>query len=255
MKWAAYNCSPYFLMIMKNKTIKLDPRLSLAVSFIKGNVVADIGTDHAYIPIYLLTSGKCNYAIASDINEGPLMRAKANAMSYGVDKNIYFGLTDGLQQLPLEEKGVTDIIICGMGGELIANIIEASDYTKKNNVNLILQPMSSIDELRTYLAENGFEIKDEGICSSQGKIYQCINCCYTGNKYSLSPAEAVIGKVNITKGNENPYFATLIAKLTEQTKHIILGKQKGGNDSDKEKALLAELEIITQKLGDNNEDF
>lgn len=240
---------------MNNKNIKLDPRLSLAVSFVRGKVAADIGTDHAYIPIYLLTSGKCNYAIASDINEGPLMRAKANAMSYGIDNKVFFGLTDGLRGLPLEEKGVTDIIICGMGGELIANILEASEYVKNKDVNLILQPMSSIDELRTYLADNGFEIKDEGICSSQGKIYQCINCAHTGTRYSLSPAETALGKINIEKADDNPYFIPLLAKLTEQTKHIILGKQKGGNDSEKEKQLLLELESIANRLGDNHEDF
>ena len=84
---------------MKKKTINLDPRLSLAASFVKGRSVADIGTDHAYIPIYLLTEGKCTTAIASDINEGPLMRARANASEYSVDSNIHFALTDGLERL------------------------------------------------------------------------------------------------------------------------------------------------------------
>ena len=242
-------------MIMNNRNIKLDPRLSLAASFVKGKVAADIGTDHAYIPIYLITSGKCSYAIASDINEGPLMRAKANAISYGVDKKIYFGLTDGLQKLPLEEKEVTDIIICGMGGELIANIIDASDYTRNKNVNLILQPMSSLEELRLYLANNGFKIKNEGICTAQGKIYQCINCSYTGVSYSLSPAEMVMGKINIAKSTENPHFAALLSKLTEHTKHIIIGKQKGGSDFEKEKALLTELESIAKRIGENNDNF
>ena len=242
-------------MNMNNKNIKLDPRLSLAASFVKGKVVADIGTDHAYIPIFLLTSGKCNYAIASDINEGPLMRAKANAISYRVEKNIHFGLTDGLRDLPLEEKGITDIVICGMGGELIAKIIDASEYAKRKDVNLILQPMSSIDELRTYLADNGFYIKDEGICSSQGKIYQCINCSFVGESYTLSAAEKAIGRINIAKGNKNPNFEMLLSKLTEQTKHIILGKQKGGEESEKEKTLLAELESIAKKLENTNEDF
>ncbi len=238
-------------MTMKNKNIKLDPRLSLAASFVRGEVAADIGTDHAYIPIYLLTSGKCRYAIASDINEGPLMRAKANAADYKVADKIYFGLTDGLRNLPLEEKSVSDIVICGMGGELIASILEASDYTRRDGVNLILQPMSSIDELRTYLSEKGYEVLDEGICTSQGKIYQCINCTYTGKPYSLTAAEKALGKINIEKGEENPHFASLLTKLTEQTKHIILGKQKGGNDPEKEQYLLLELEAIAKKLGEN----
>ncbi len=234
---------------MNNKNIKLDPRLSLAASFVQGDVAADIGTDHAYIPIYLLTSGKCRYAVASDINKGPLMRAKANAYEHGVHSRIYFGLTNGLKNLPLEEKGVTDIVICGMGGELIAQIIAASEFPRRKNINLILQPMSSIEELRHYLAENGFEIKDEGICKSQGKLYQCINCTYSGEKYSLSPAEAILGKTNIEKGSANPHFAALLGKLIEQTKHIIRGKEKGGTAAEAEKNLLSELNSIEKNGG------
>ena len=240
---------------MNNKNIKLDPRLSLAASFVRGDVAADIGTDHAYIPIYLLKSGKCAYAIASDINEGPLMRAKENAFEYGVADNIYFGLTDGLKSLPLEEKGVTDIIICGMGGELIAQILEASEYAHKKGINLILQPMSSIAELRYYLADKGYEIIGEDICFAQGKLYQCINCTYTGNSYALSKVEAILGRLNIENGADNKYFHLLLYKLLQQTKHIILGKQKGGNDSEKEKALLSELETITKRMESCNDNI
>ncbi len=233
---------------MKKSKIKLDPRLSLAASFVKdGGVAADIGTDHAYIPIYLITEGICKKAIASDINEGPLMRAKANSADYGVENSIYFALTDGLDGLPLEEMSVTDIIICGMGGELIARIINDSEYAKKADVNLILQPMSSIEELRYYLAGNGFRISDEGICTSQGKIYQCINCTYDGIKRSITPAEAALGKINIEKGCSNPHFLQLLKKITERTTHIIKGKENGGNDTEDDKKLLYELISISEK--------
>ena len=234
---------------MKKKTINLDPRLSLAASFVKGRSVADIGTDHAYIPIYLLTEGKCTTAIASDINEGPLMRARANASEYSVDSNIHFALTDGLDGLPLNEMNTSDIVICGMGGELIARIIDESEYVKKGQVNLILQPMSSVEELRYFLADNGYCIMDESICLSAGKLYQCINCIYDGTKRHISAAEAAIGHINIKKGIENPHFLSLLRKLINRTTYIIEGKEKGSGDASDEKDLLRELQDISNKLG------
>lgn len=235
---------------MTNKNIRIDSRLSLAASFVRrGGVAADIGTDHAYIPIYLLENGISPYAIASDINEGPLSRAKENAKLHGVYDKIYFGLTDGLDGLPLSEKEVCDIVICGMGGELIARIVDDCSYALREGVNLILQPMSSIGELRYYLAKKGFKTLDEGICKSQGKIYQCINCTYTGEPCTLTEAEALIGKVNIERGRENPLFEELITNLINRTKFIIVGKEKGSGDAMSDKMLLAELEEIYNRRG------
>lgn len=223
------------------KTITLDPRLSLAASFVEGKVCADIGTDHAYIPVYLLTSGKCDYAIASDINEGPLNKAKENAALYNVSDKVYFALTDGLRNLPLEEKSVTDIVICGMGGELIASIIDACPYTRNKNVRLILQPMSSIEELREYLDENGFNTVKESICVSAGKIYQCICTVYDGEIRNSSPAELSLGKLNIQNGAGNIHFNDLLDKLIAQTQKKIDGKKKGSADFSADASLLEEL--------------
>ncbi len=231
--------------------ITLDKRLELAVSFVRGPVCADIGTDHAYIPIHLLQSGKCRYAIASDINEGPLKNAEINARKYNVHGSIYFALTDGLDGLPLKEKQVSDIVICGMGGELIADIVSRSEYTKNKDVNLILQPMSSIEELRTYLADNGYSITDEGITFAQGKLYQCISCCYSGDKAEYTAAELALGKINIARGFDNPYFKPLVEKLIIQTKKKIEGKMRGGVDNTAESTLLSELNKI---IGETNDD-
>ena len=110
------------------KNIIPDGRLGRAADFVReGAVVADIGTDHAYLPIYLLLSGKIKFAVASDINRGPLDSAKRNAAKYGLTDKMRFTLANGLDGLPLEEDGVSDIVICGMGGELIAQIIAASE--------------------------------------------------------------------------------------------------------------------------------
>ena len=107
----------------------LDRRLRTACDLLpEESVVWDIGTDHAYIPIYLLRCGKCTAAVASDINRGPLEAAKRNAELYGVSERITFLLTNGLGETDPAAYGVTDLCICGMGGELIAEILRASPY-------------------------------------------------------------------------------------------------------------------------------
>ena len=229
------------------KTITLDTRLSLAASFVSGEVCADIGTDHAYIPVYLLTSGKCKYTIASDINEGPLNKARENAAKYGVADKVYFALTDGLNGLPLMDKGVTDIVICGMGGELIASILDACEYTRNGKVNLILQPMSSIEELRRYLDEKGYATETESICKSAGKVYQCLRCKYDGVKRCSSPAELMIGKINISNGKSNPHYTELLDKLILQTTRKAEGKRAGNQDHSEDDALICELKELRDR--------
>ncbi len=233
-------------MTMNNIPV-LDSRLSLAASFVReGAVCADIGTDHAYIPIYLLLSGKCESTIAADINEGPLERARINAARYGIDEGITFCLADGLSTLPLEEAGVTDIVICGMGGELIASIIDASEYPKKEGVRLILQPMSQAARLRQYLSGAGFATVGGALSRAQDKLYQCIVCEYTGKACSLSPAELELGAENI-EAEASPLFFEMLANLIKKTERAIEGQRLGGIDTARLEALLSELYTIKTK--------
>ena len=143
------------------KELVLSKRLSAAASFVSdGAIVADIGTDHAYIPINLILSGKASYVIASDVNEGPIAIAKENIEKYGVADKITVRVANGLDGI--EQYKPDNILICGMGGELIVNILKASEYIKNSSVKLILQPMTSIKELREYLSD-GFLITNEEI--------------------------------------------------------------------------------------------
>ncbi len=186
--------------------LKLSKRLSAAASFVRdGAVCADIGTDHAYIPISLVLDGKVKYAIASDINEGPILKARENIEKYGLSHKITARIADGLNGI--EEFKPNSIVICGMGGELIARIINDCDYVKQQGIQLILQPMTSIAELREYLS-HGFKIYDEDIVFDADKLYQIICAEYDGKEHSYTSAELEIGKINIEK--RPPLYENLV---------------------------------------------
>ncbi|MBE6713730.1 MAG: SAM-dependent methyltransferase [Ruminococcaceae bacterium] len=236
-------------MVYTNPPI-LDSRLSLAASFVRqGAVCADIGTDHAYIPIYLLMTGRSDFAIAADINEGPLERAKENAARYGIEANIEFCLADGLSGLPLHERQVSDIVICGMGGELIASILSASEYVKNSGIRLILQPMSATAKLRAYLSENGFAEINGGFARAQDKLYQCIVCHYDGKVRRLSPASLELGEKNIKEHLSDPVFSQMLEKLINKCSRAIEGMKQGSVDTNEMESLLSELlEIKKRKV-------
>lgn len=151
-------CPPFLTLkgddaVIKTHTIKLTERLAMAASFVRDNAfVADIGTDHAKLPIYLVQTGKAARCIACDINKMPLERARTNINEYGLDDKIELLLTNGLQGV--ESYGVTDVIIAGMGGELIQEILKNSKV-KKHGTRFILQPMTKESELRRWLYDNG----------------------------------------------------------------------------------------------------
>lgn len=225
--------------------IKLDPRLLTAAKMVRADsVVADIGTDHAYLPVYLIQNGIAKFAVASDINKGPLERARQSAEKYGVTEKMRFALADGLSGVQPERDGVTDIIICGMGGELIARIIGGSDYTRRDGINLILQPMSSAYELREYMAGAGYEILDERLSRAAGKIYTCILSRYDGKKREFSPVQLLLGEKNIEKREKlfDDYAMRHKVSLEKRT----AGLRMGGLDSTFEEDLVREIDELLE---------
>ena len=140
--------------------INLDSRLTAVASLVRCNSrLADIGTDHAYIPVYLANKGVITKAVASDINDGPLKNACNNIMLYGLSDKIETVLSNGLEALP--EGCADDIIIAGMGGILISEILEKCCWIKKNNIRIIAQPMTHAEKVREFFIKNGFKIKEE----------------------------------------------------------------------------------------------
>ena len=136
---------------------KISKRLTSAASLAREGVrIADIGTDHAYLPIYLYLSGRASGGVVSDINQGPVDRARANLRAYASENAFVAQRADGLSGV-LEHQ-VDDIFILGMGGELIARIIEDEPKIKNEKYRLVLQPMTHAEILREYLFGAGFEI-------------------------------------------------------------------------------------------------
>lgn len=152
--------------------------------------IADIGSDHALLPIALLQSGKAKRALACDVKPGPLERSRKNAIKYKIE-NIDFVLSDGFDAL--EEGSYDKAAICGMGGTLISEIIQRAG--SKAHCGLILQPMTAYEELRSFLWENGFAIDDERFAVDSGKPYVVITACYTGENQSYTYSDLFLGKI------------------------------------------------------------
>ena len=152
----------------------MTPRLLAVAKMVKNSQsVADIGTDHAYIPVYLVANNTIKSALAMDINEGPLRRADENIKKFSLTDKIKTRLSDGLTKLKNNEADT--VIIAGMGGVLINNILKNDKDRLTSVKNFILQPMTAIAETRKYLAENGFKITDEKLAKEDDKIYTVIS--------------------------------------------------------------------------------
>jgi len=157
------------------KPIKLTTRLkALTVLIEDGASVADIGTDHGYLPVYLAQKGSAEHIIASDISAASLKAAQRSADKYNVTDSISFRVAPGLDGINRDD--VDTVIIAGLGGETIRGIIKDAPWTKSRCVTLILQPQSKVDILFRFLYDNGYEIKKVIYVFDANKRYTIIWC-------------------------------------------------------------------------------
>ena len=208
----------------------LDTRLRAAAEMVpRGARLADIGSDHAYLPIALCLEGKIEYALASDINEGPVASARANIAKNGLASKIEAIRADGLDDA--RDFAPDCITVLGMGGELIVTILDRAEWVRDERITLVLQPMTHAEILSEYLAANGFAVSDERIVSvgeRDDRIYRLIKASYDGKRRSIDKAEALVGKINLERGDEvtKRYISRLIAVLNTK----IQGKEKANLD-------------------------
>ena len=220
---------------------KINKRLKACASFIRrGAILADVGTDHAYLPLYLLSEGVIDFAYLSDINEGPLAKAKENAEASGFSAKVSLKLSDGAGAL--SGLGITDYAICGMGGELIADIIDRAPQLKDGEIRLALQPMSKPEALRKYLFDSGFEIERELYVTDEGKHYVCMLAAFSGRTRSYTDADIHFGREEAFFAAAGDDFLLYMNDRLRSLSKIISGKLSGGLSADSELMLKDALE-------------
>lgn len=227
--------------------MRLDSRLSAIAELVRDNKrVADVGTDHAYLPLWLVRSGKCPYAIACDIREGPLANARKNVLAYGCRDMVDLRLCDGLSAVCGDE--VDDVVIAGMGGDLISRIIAAADWLKDSKKRLVLQPMSSVEELRDYLCSAGFEIIREKVCIDGDKIYTVMLAWYNGEEFAADEMFRYIGKVDPYDEQGRRYILRQIDRLRAKAGGL-KSSERYGDQADGILRLAEKIEILLTPSG------
>ena len=224
----------------------LDKRLLSCADYVRaGAVFADIGTDHGYLPIFLLKAARIKCAYLSDVNEGPLSSAERNVAAEGLLDRCSFMLTDGAAALA--GKGITDYAICGMGGELIARIIEDAPHLKDRSVRLILQPMTKQEHLRRYLASEGFSVTCERFSFDSGKYYVTMVAEYVGMCRTLSNEESELGP-DIPHDRDRVEYLGFLEGKRKAARKALDGKRDGGYETADEERRLGIIDKRIAKL-------
>ncbi len=199
--------------------VKLSPRLMAVSKLVRqGAVLADIGCDHGYLPVYLLQNNLIKGAVASDINQGPLSSCNQLIAKEGMESKVQLVLSDGLKNI--NEDAYSDVCFCGMGGELISLILENSKNHFQPDKHYIFNPMTHPEILRKYLCENGFEINKDFIVKEQNHYYNVFDAYFTGQIKAYDEIYYFLG--NITDFTYKEYFIHLLNHLEN--------KMKGGAD-------------------------
>ncbi len=182
----------------------------------RGNTVADIGTDHAYLPAYLVLNDFSPKALACDIRKGPLDNAKKTVEQYGIADKITLRLSDGFDEIAPSE--AQDFIMCGMGGTLMEELVSRTEWLKDPSKRIIVQPQSHAEDIRRYFVENGFEILFEDACVDSGKIYCAMAAEYTGKITKRNISYIYTGELpKCRKTEAKLYLENIVSRL--KTKH------------------------------------
>lgn len=205
---------------MKTQTIKLSKRLETIYDMVSfNNVVADIGSDHALLPIALVQSGKVTRAYASEVNEGPYEMSVKNIEKYNLENYIIPVLSDGISEL---EADVSCITICGMGGNLISDILNSNKDKLAHVKEIIIQPNNNEETARIWLVNNGYIIEDEKIVYEDNVYYEVIKAIKGERETRYTKEELYFGPILLNNKNEDfrnkwikyrDYLNTVLVKI------------------------------------------
>ena len=233
----------------KNISTQLSKRLmAIAGMVTEGNRLADVGCDHGYLSIYLVSEKKVPSAIAMDVRPGPLSRARENIIRYGLEDYIETRLSDGLMKL---EPGEGDtLVIAGMGGPLMERILNDGAKVREGFQELILQPQSDLPHFRHFLAEIGWEIVSEEMIKEDGKFYPMMKAVRnkSGEKISYTEEEAWFGPL-LLKGC-HPVLKEYLLREASIREKILAGLSNAPSESAKERLaeVKEEMELIKSAL-------
>lgn len=207
--------------------MKLSDRLLTAAKQVrKGSVCADIGTDHGYLAVWLACEKICPRIYAADVNQGPLNAAARTVEKYKAGGLVHLVLSDGLQNLPVDQ--LDDIVIAGMGGDLISQLIEVEPRLRDPQKRLILQPMTKAQELRKNLYYLGFQIDYETVVQDGRFVYTVLVASYTGKSCEVDGWFALVGKIDPVLGKK------YVEKLQKAELKKAAGLRKSGNNDWKQ---------------------
>ena len=211
--------------------VPLRTRLHLCAALLPScHTVADVGTDHGYLPIWLLTQGLCSHVIAADLREKPLQTARQNAARFGTLDRTTFVQSDGLHNI--KESSFDALVCAGMGGDCIAGILDAAPWLRDERYTLVLQPQSSGNDLRRYLGEHGWRIEREQLCRDGRFLYAAMRVRFGGST-PLSPGEQFLSPALLREGG--PYLEEYRARLVRALTATVTGISKGETADDRRK--------------------
>ena len=231
--------------------MELSKRLRAVADLVTaGYQVADIGTDHAYIPIFLAETGKTDYAVAMDVNKGPLRKAQENICAYKMEEQIETRLSDGFSALKVQE--VQSAVIAGMGGNLVIRILEEGHDVVSCLKECILQPQSEPDKVRAFLLQEGFFFIEEDMVEEDGKYYpmfRCVPCADNSAWDNMDETTVTVcdlyGPVLIKNGNP------VLRKFLVREHHKLAAIMQQLRTQDMSDSIMDRIEQINEMMAYN----
>lgn len=213
-------------------------RLTSAAEMIRPDKkVVDVGTDHAYLPAYLVLTQKTPQCLAVDIGAGPLENARKTVEKYDLSGRIALRISDGLQSVFPDE--AQDISVCGMGGTLMTKILSECTWLQKEDLHLVLQPQSHVWEVRSFLLNNGFFIDSESVLEDAGKLYITISAFYDGEKH---PSDDGLCYFGLLLQQDDPTTCAYVHNLHRQLQIRLTALVNAGVCNDETEYLAACLQ-------------
>lgn len=230
--------------------IRLDARLSAVASLVrKGSRVADIGTDHGYLVAYLIENEISPSGIAADLRDGPLGNAKQTVIEQGISDKVELILSDGLKKI--RENSCDDIVIAGMGGNLIADILGACKWIYNGALNIVAQPMSHAEVLREFYINNGFEIKEEKTATDGKRLYCVMSAVYTGKQEEKDISYIYLGELLKNEDDTTKDYIEKMLFTLEKKYNALIGAKK--EDTENLREIISQIKKkITEAYNGNS---